>query len=95
MRKKRNTPSYKTLYKELQQSIAQDGYIEYTTSTPTHTFVVYDTVEWIYHIKADNEEQAENFSPGCDGVELIAMEKRIYRDRIEIHPAKFNVKKYS
>lgn len=88
--------SYKTLYNELKASIAQqDGYITFTKSTPTHTVVVYDITEWIYHVKADDEQQAEHFSPECDNVELIAMEKRTYRDRKEIYPAKSNVKNFS
>jgi len=77
---RRPRPSYKKLYQELLKSTLdqQEGYQQYTDSTPTHIVTIYDTVEWIYHIKAKDDAEAENFDPMNDDVEIIGMERKMY-----------------
>lgn len=85
---RRPRPSYKKLYQELLKSTLeqQEGYQQYTDSTPTHQVTITDTVEWIYHIKAKDDIEAENFDPMNDDVEIVGMERKMYADSREINP---------
>lgn len=83
---RRPRPSYKKLYEAVLKAMCdqQEGYQQYTDSTPTHIVTIYDTVEWIYHIKAKDDAAAENFGPMNDDVEIIGMEKKMYATNREV-----------
>ena len=83
---RRPRPSYKKLYEAVLKAMCdqQESYQQYTDSTPTHIVTIYDTVEWIYHIKAKDDAEAENFDPMNDDVEIIGMEKKMYATNREV-----------
>lgn len=63
-----------------------EGYQQYTDSTPTHQITICDTIEWIYHIKAKDDAEAENCDPMNDDVEVVGMEKKMYATSRETIP---------
>lgn len=83
--KRRRTPSYKTMYLALLESLRDTTEKDtvYSDLTPTHVVTVEDTIEWQYHLVAPNDEAAENYEQGDEedpnkGITLVRVKKNTY-----------------